>query len=774
MAEESTAGLSHESAKSHRRFRWLRRFLPHLICFVAIAGASLLGGLRPIEHALMDLRFGLLKRAATGSLILVEIDGRSLAELDTWPWPRSYHAALIDRLSAAGARRIAFDVDFSSRSDPESDALLAAALDRAGQRVILPVFKQHASLARDEHDLHFTSPLPMFAEGALLASVNLRPEADGLVRRYALTEVWNGSRIPALAAQLADPAGARAHDFYIDFGIDPTSIPHVSYADVLRGRVSADLFVDRSVIVGATAIELGDQLAVPIYRILSGSVLQALAYESLAQGRALTRSSQAVSLLVALLLAALLGPRFQVLPWRIGLGVLAACTTGAVALSVAAQAVAAISLDIATWILLPAISYLAVVLRELDRFAGRIRRKGMALIQRTVLMNAVVQDSFDGILICDSEGRIEIANPAAAAMLGGTPGGIRGRSVGELLDLSLVGDPPASREAGNLVPGGSIRFPPIETTLRRPTGDGLPVELVRCVSSVRGSRRRFDRRHEPRTVHIYTFRDISERRRAEEAQKTALREAVAASRAKTRFIANMSHELRTPLNAIIGFSEIIKDQLFGPVENQQYIRYAADIHGSGTHLLGVIGNILDISHVEGGTYELNEAVIEVGKAVAEAVARVTDIADRKQIGIEIRLHPMLPRLRADPKAFDQVLFSVLTNAVKFTENGGRARVTGEVDAAGGCVIEVADTGIGIAPEELQRVVRPFYQVDSSLARKYQGMGLGLPLASGLMELHGGSLSIESGLGIGTRVTMRFPPGRSSTGESDQTPSGAAA
>jgi signal transduction histidine kinase len=241
--------------------------------------------------------------------------------------------------------------------------------------------------------------------------------------------------------------------------------------------------------------------------------------------------------------------------------------------------------------------------------------------------------------------------------------------------------------------------------------------------------------------------------------ETALVDAAAASEAKSHFLATMSHELRTPLNAVIGFAELLAGETFGPLGNPRYRQYAKDILGSGTHLLGVINDVLDFSKLNAGKLVLDEDEVEICAVVAEAVQMVRVQAESAGLSVVALVEPGLPGFRADRRRLRQILINLLSNAVKFTPNGGEIRVSAGREGDD-LAIAVADTGIGIAAEDIPKALERFGQVDGRLARKYTGTGLGLPFSKSLVELHGGRFSIESaGPGTGTRVTMIFPASR---------------
>ena len=232
-----------------------------------------------------------------------------------------------------------------------------------------------------------------------------------------------------------------------------------------------------------------------------------------------------------------------------------------------------------------------------------------------------------------------------------------------------------------------------------------------------------------------------------------------ANKSKSEFLATMSHELRTPLNAIIGFSDIIKSQQFGPVGTEQYSEYAADINNSGQHLLQLINDILDLSKVESGLEELHENDIDVPTTLRSILVLVRQIADRDGIEIELDIADNLPRLHADQRKLKQILINLMSNAVKFSDEGGRVVLSTWCDANSGFVFQITDTGIGMAPDEIPKALAKFGQIDSDLNRKHDGTGLGLPLSKSLIELHDGSFDLQSQAGVGTTVTVVFPPSR---------------
>jgi signal transduction histidine kinase len=250
------------------------------------------------------------------------------------------------------------------------------------------------------------------------------------------------------------------------------------------------------------------------------------------------------------------------------------------------------------------------------------------------------------------------------------------------------------------------------------------------------------------------LRQLRQREEAAAALYEAKDMAEAGSRAKSDFLANMSHELRTPLNAIIGFSELLRNELYGPLGNRRYHEYADDIFRSGRHLLGLINDVLDISRLNAGELHVNITSVDLRECFDHCIRSMEPLADKANVRLSSDLDVACAPVLADPQRLRQVLLNLLSNAIKFTPEGGAARV--EARCQGDMVsIAVSDTGIGISDSDIPRVLERFGQVETSLSRRYDGSGLGLPIAKRLVELQGGSFSIQSEVGVGTTVTVTF-------------------
>jgi len=255
------------------------------------------------------------------------------------------------------------------------------------------------------------------------------------------------------------------------------------------------------------------------------------------------------------------------------------------------------------------------------------------------------------------------------------------------------------------------------------------------------------------------FQDITERTLARQALQAAKDEAEAANRAKSYFLANVSHELRTPLNAVIGYSEVLRDEIFGPMNHEKYHEYSKDIHASGTHLLELIEDILDLSKIETGNIVVDEKEINVGNMMEETMRIAAPAIQKGNFDLTVQIAPEFPILQADEIRLRQVLLNLLSNSFKFTPEGGRICVKVDINDDGEPEFSVSDTGIGIAPEDIQHVLAPFGRVEQPTIDNARGTGLGLPLSKSLVEMHGGTFRLSSTFGSGTEVMFTLPAHR---------------
>ena len=255
------------------------------------------------------------------------------------------------------------------------------------------------------------------------------------------------------------------------------------------------------------------------------------------------------------------------------------------------------------------------------------------------------------------------------------------------------------------------------------------------------------------------FRDITPWKKAEEELIAARRDAERASSAKSDFLAKVSHEIRTPLNAIIGFSEVMTEERFGPIGNERYRQYLKDIHASGSHLISLINDLLDLSKIEAGKLELTIASVSLNELTQQCVAIMQPQANRERVIIRTSLSPRLPQVMADARSVRQIVLNLVSNSIKFTAAGGQVIVSTAMSDAGEVVLRVRDTGIGMNEQDLATALEPFRQVATTTRGRAGGTGLGLPLTKALAEANQATFQIKSKPNEGTLIEIAFPGAR---------------
>ena len=455
----------------------LKHYRPHVFVVIALAivlSSGLHGALR---NALTDLRFAWEQRQASGEIVVVAIDAPSIEKIGVWPWPRQLHAHLLRQLEAAGVRDVVFDVDFSAESDEASDQAFLEALESAGGSVVLPSFKQPGA---DAGNVHINRPLRQFADHSWSAVVNVTVEPDGLVRRYPFGEKFDGQFLPSMGAVLAEKYIEKRAPFLIDFSIPAASIPKVSYIDVLSGDgATLDRLRGKKVIVGGTALELGDRFSIPNGGVVSGPLLQALAAESILQNRTLRFTSNIVTLAGLCSIALIM-----MLTWRrraAGVRVIILVAMAAV-VEVAAillQAKLPFILDTSLFHTAIAVYMAAIALDEID-FRGLLGRIAESRFQR------IAMSLGDGLVCTDQNHLVTVWNPGAAAIFGYDPSEVIGRpfdticAVGPEVALRSFSIRDAAYSRLQL-PGGAV----MEFEGRRKNGEVFPVEA--CFSGWQGA-----------------------------------------------------------------------------------------------------------------------------------------------------------------------------------------------------------------------------------------------------------------------------------------------
>ncbi len=386
---------------------------------------------------------------------------------------------------------------------------------------------------------------------------------------------------------------------------------------------------------------------------------------------------------------------------------------------------------------------------ELELEAAERQRAEEALRTSESKFSGILDIAQEAVISVDDRHCIQMFNQGAAVIFGYTAGEVLGQSLEMLM-------PSRFRKGHRKKVEGFAAAPEISRSMQQ-RGELLGLRKDGTEFPVEASISKLARDGE--TIFTVILTDITERKKVEQSLLAAKEGAESANRAKSEFLATMSHELRTPLNAILGFSELMRNESLGPIGTTKYRDYAGDINETGRHLLNLINDILDLSKVESGVDKIDEENVDVPEALRAVEVLVTNRAGTAHVDLVFECSHGLPALRVDIRKLKQILVNLISNAIKFTPAGGSVTVKAWFDADSGYVFQIADTGIGISPEDLPKALSQFGQVDSGLDRRHEGTGLGLPLTKSLVELHGGTLELQSTKGAGTTVTVHFPPDR---------------
>lgn len=365
-------------------------------------------------------------------------------------------------------------------------------------------------------------------------------------------------------------------------------------------------------------------------------------------------------------------------------------------------------------------------------------------------LSAILDTATDGLAIIDPNGHIVSLNRSGEALFGYDQSEVVGQPLTVLIDAdsqSKVSDYFAGMKADGVA---SLLNDGREITGRAKQGGLIPIFMT--LSRVGPAK------SDPAQQKFCAlFRDMTHWKKVEEELQAARQEAERASALKSDFLAKVSHEIRTPLNAIIGFAEVILEERFGPVGNERYRDYLRDIHTSGTHVMSLVNDLLDLSKIEAGKMDLQFVSVDINRAISEAVAIMQPQANQARIIMRLSLAPHLPKIVADERSLRQILLNLLSNGVKFNEPGGQVIISSALTDTGNAVIRIRDTGIGMSEKEIETALEPFRQIATS--RQTNGTGLGLPLTKALVEANRAYFTIKSKKDEGTFVEVAFPPAR---------------
>tara|TARA_B100000315_G_scaffold260437_1_gene321872 strand:- start:8683 stop:10968 length:2286 start_codon:yes stop_codon:yes gene_type:complete len=719
--------------------------IPTIVIFTLVAVLYLSGSFTFIEQKFQDERFRFVQRDASANTVIVAIDSFSLKELGAWPWPRRLHARLLDSLNAAGANRIAFDLDFSSPSNPIDDSAFENALKRAAGKVVMIAFQQYQTV-NGARVFSTNSPIKNFQQYAVTAAANIRSDRDGIIRRQAIYQEIDHKKVLTVPAVLAPSADITSPVFSIDFGIRVNSIPVISYADILLNRVDLRSIKGKNILIGATAIELGDQLAVPVYQSLSSVYVLVEAIESLAQNRAIMHISPFVILFIIALLSFYFGAKFRNLPWRKGFVLLLFSIAFITVSSVLIYAVAPVSIDTIPLVTMLMTSALVGWFWQIDIQSLAAFRSSMALESQDNFTQHIIENAFDGIFVFTANGNIEFFNDAAKKLFGYNAEEISGKNISFVM----------GEKGKSIEPIDPSHFQPGESETIGIKSDGLTFPIEISISKIESpiSKHTLERRRVPRVSYLCTVRDISERKARDADFSGRHTEMTEANRiiSMSEMAAGLAHEINQPMTAIFGYLEGVRRRLKNISIVPENIVEAIDKALSQAERTQEI-----IRRARGATQkiELNRSALDLNTIVEEVVDLLKFDISRYGVSIHLDLAQRLPLVQADAVQIQQVIINLARNGMEaMTELSSMSRyltIETNVDTEGYVQVNVKDNGPGFAEDIKDKLFFPF------ATTKKEGMGIGLTICSTIIEDHDGKISIGKEPNGPTVFSVKLPP-----------------
>ncbi len=694
------------------------------------------------DYTISDVWAKILQHDPSGQSVVVAIDSKSLQENREWPWSRDVHGKLVDTLDGLGVKSVAFDIDFSAPRADGGDVLFGDAIARASAPVYLATFR--APLSAEMPDIYAEMwPNEDIRHGAVPVSVNYIPETSGFLRYFYSTTEFSTETLqsmPVAASGVRPSENVQAFNYATNI----RRIPYYSYVDVLNGTVPKEALEGKTIFVGATAVELGDEYALPVYGIQSGVLLNVIAFENLVLGNILEVATSYISLILLGIMFAIVGINSSQKPQRrwVGYGVL---IVSIAAFSLMMQGVFHIIIPV-VGVMLCLFSLMAVDVmyvlhaHQLLAFRGKVAARESQLITQSL-----VSENHEGIIALNRYGEIDMVNIRAAELLDIT-NLAKGAKLAELavdfcnhIDLEQTLLKPASNH---------------EYSYYTALGKLVALDVNISTLKIDPVDSRFEQRTEPRHVTIIGLHDVSAQRLAAEAEREAKEAHAAISAAKSQLISTMTHELRTPLNSIIGFSDIIKAEMFGPSGADEYVEYSTMINSSGRQLLGVVNDMMLAARLQ--SHELDPVIDAT--SLNEVFEAAIDDAQMKMTWRDQQIDLLHAdgdaSLLMDAQLMQTALSQLIDNAAKFGGATGTIRIrTGYVDGA--FEISIRDEGEGCDPALLSEITDMFKQGDSTLQRSFEGCGLGLYLVQEIVDLHHGKLILHSGETGGFTARIRL-------------------